>query len=298
MVHQLSHNQSPAPIAIATGAAVAGTEPDDLQVMEALRHRGIEAVHAVWDDPAVDWSRFALVVIRSTWDYPERRDAFLAWANRLHKVLNPLPVLRWNTDKHYLDDLARAGLPVIPSRFVEPHDAFEPPPGPFVIKPAVSCGAKDTARYLDGCSEALAHVSRLHASGRTVLVQPYLADIERAGEVAVLFLGGTYSHSIRRDALLPEPGLADQETVLPLNVRAYEATREERNLAERVMAYFSHDADLLYGRVDLIPGPQGEPLILEVELTEPALFLSFSSGGVERLANAIAMAHADRCSFA
>ena len=192
-----------APVAIATCSEVVGKESDDLRVIEALQRRGVVAVHAVWDDPDVNWSSFALVVIRSTWDYPERRGEFLAWAKQLRTVLNPWPILGWNTDKRYLDDLARVGLPIIPTRFLEPDDTFEPPPHPFVVKPAVSCGARDTARYEAGDeARACEHVRRLQVRGRTVMVQPYLADIEAKGEVAVMFLGGTYSHSIWRGALL------------------------------------------------------------------------------------------------
>jgi glutathione synthase/RimK-type ligase-like ATP-grasp enzyme len=289
---QCFSNPPSAAVAIATCAEVVGRESDDLRVIEALRRRGVAAVHAVWDDSEVDWPAFALVVIRSTWDYPERRGAFLAWAKQLRRVLNPLPILRWNTDKRYLDDLARAGLPVIPTRFLEPADAFEPPPPPFVVKPAVSCGAKDTARY-EAADEASAwdHVRRLQTSGRTVMVQPYLSDIEAKGEVAVLFIGGAYSHSICRGALLIHSGSAESEAALPLNVRGHEATSEELSLAEQVMAQLPGDSSaLLYGRVDLVPGPDGKPLILEVELTEPSLFLDFSKGGVERLADCIVTA--------
>jgi glutathione synthase/RimK-type ligase-like ATP-grasp enzyme len=286
----LSLGQSSSTVAIATCATVAGVEKDDLKVIEALRKRGVEAVHAAWDDPRVDWPSFALVVIRSTWDYPQRHAEFLAWANRLPRVLNPLPILRWNTDKRYLDDLAGAGISVVPTRFLEPGDGFEPPSSPFVVKPAVSCSAKDTARYhADDKTQARDHVRRLQASGRTVMVQPYCSDIEGKGEIAILFIGGAYSHSICRDAVLKHPGLSG--VAIPENVRAYQPKPTELSLAERVMSHIpGGSSSLLYGRVDLIPGLNGEPMVLEVELTEPTLFLEFSKGGVERLADCIASA--------
>lgn len=277
------------PIALATCSQVVGKEKEDLQVIDALRWRGIEATHAAWDDPGVDWSAFALVVIRSTWDYPHCRDRFLAWAGQLRRVLNPLPILKWNTDKRYLNDLARAGVPVIPTRFLEPGVAFESPAASFVVKPAVSCGAQDTARYSAG-DEARArdHVRRLQASGRTVMVQPYLADIDVQGEVAVMFIGEGYSHSIRRGAVLHQAGLPEASAVLPFQVQACEVTPAERRLAEQVMAHVpGGPVGLLYGRVDLVPGPDGAPLLLEVELTEPSLFLEFSQGSVERFADCI-----------
>jgi glutathione synthase/RimK-type ligase-like ATP-grasp enzyme len=283
-----------ATVAIATCSEVAGKVEEDLQVIQALRRLGIEATHAVWNDPRVDWSTFALVVVRSTWDYPDCRDDFLAWAGRLQRVLNPLPILRWNTDKHYLEDLARAGLPVIPTRFLKPGAVFELPTAPFVVKPAISCAGRDTARYqADEGDKAHEHVHRLHAIGRTVMVQPYLADIEAQGEVAVIYIGGRYSHSIRRGALLNRVKLPEASEN-PLDVRVYEATPRERAAAEDVMSHVpGGSAGLLYGRVDLVPGPDGEPLVLELELTEPSLFLGFDQDAVDRLAECIDVALAE-----
>jgi glutathione synthase/RimK-type ligase-like ATP-grasp enzyme len=278
-------------VALATCAEVAGREADDLRVIDALSRRGIAAVHTAWDDPAVDWSSFALVVVRSTWDYPQRRDAFLTWAEALPAVLNPAPILRWNTDKRYLDELAAAGLPVIPTRFLEPSAGFEPPPIPFVIKPAISCSAKDTARYDPGDPAAHEHVQQLQRHGRTVMVQPYLGGIEAEGEVAVAFIGGVYSHAIRRGALLKDGRPSWEGHSLPPDIEEYRATAAERALAERVLGQVpGGPAELLYARVDLVPGPDGAPQVLEVELTEPSLFLGYSHGGADRLADAIGSA--------
>lgn len=281
-----------APVAIASCAGVVGSDPDDLRVIAALRQCGIAAAHAAWDDAAVDWSAFRLVVVRSTWDYPDRCAEFLAWAGKLPRVLNPFPVLRWNTDKRYLDDLAAAGLPVIPTRFLGPSDGFDPPRTPFVVKPAISCGAKDSARYEpDEIARAREHVRRLQAEGRTAMIQPYLTAIDTRGEVALHFIAGAYSHAIHRGALLTPGTPPGDGPGMPHDVTRHEATTAERALAERVLRHVPGGAaGLLYARVDLVPGPDGEPLILEVELTEPALFLAFSDDGAARLAGGIAAA--------
>jgi len=119
-------------------------------------------------------------------------------------------------------------------------------------------------------------------------VQPYLSQIDAAGEVAVMYIGGVYSHSIRRRALLNVGASPDQAASLPLNVQAHEPLPQERALAERVIRHLMTLAtELLYARIDLVPAPSGEPLILEVELTEPSLFLDCSNAGAERLADAI-----------
>jgi glutathione synthase/RimK-type ligase-like ATP-grasp enzyme len=277
-------------VAIATCAQFVGKEKEDLQVIHALGRHGIDCAHVAWDDTTIDWSPYDLVVIRSTWDYPSRREEFLAWATSLTRVLNPLPILKWNTDKRYLSELARAGLPVLPTTFLDPGRSFEVPSKAFVVKPAISCGAVDTARYQGhDTTEAHEHVRRLHASGRTVMIQPYLATIESQGETAVIYIGGHYSHSIRRDAVLQQTGLSPKAVVPLSNVRAHVPTLDERALADQVMAAVpGGSAQLLFARVDMIPGEDGKPLLLELELTEPSLFLEFCDGSAERLADCIA----------
>jgi glutathione synthase/RimK-type ligase-like ATP-grasp enzyme len=274
------------PVVLATCSAVAGREPEDLQVIESLRKQGIEALHVAWDNPDFEWSTVPLTVVRSTWDYPARRTEFLAWADRLPQVLNPASVLRWNTDKHYLSGLADAGFPVIPTRFLERADTFDPPRVPFVIKPAVSCSAKDTTRYdPDDVAMARAHVKRLQAEGRAVMVQPYVSGVVRDGEISLIFLGGEYSHSIRRRAVLASGDSSGED------VRLHAVRPEERTLAEQVTRKIDNlSAELLYARVDLVTGLEGQPMILEVELTEPSLFLAYADGGAERFAGRIASA--------
>src|SRR5579875_3240470 len=98
-------------IALVTARAARGSDGDMPPLLSALHDAGTDAQELDWDDDAIDWSRFDLALLRSTWDYCERLPAFLAWAERVAaqtRLLNPLPVIRWNTDKHYLADLARA----------------------------------------------------------------------------------------------------------------------------------------------------------------------------------------------
>ena len=233
---------------------------------------------AVWNGD-VDWSRYELVVVRSTWDYAERRDGFLAWARSLRRVLNPLAVLEWNTDKErYLTDLAAAGVPVVPTSFVPPGAPFDPPGEPFVAKPSVSAGGRSSARFGAGDGEAARTlVARIHAEGRTAMIQPDLGDVD---ETDLVYIDGAYSHSLRRRVPLPTAG--EREVFyLDEELGPAEATREERRVAERALA--AAPGELLYGRVDLVDGA-----VLELEIAEPSLYLAFGEGAAERLANAIA----------
>ncbi len=263
-------------VALATAAEIPDGDEDFEPLIAALADQGMAAEAAVWDDPAVDWSRFDLVLPRATWDYAERRDAFLAWARSVPRVLNAVDVLEWNTDKQrYLTDLAAAGVPVVPTVFVEPGAALEPPGGPFVVKPSISAGGRSSARFEPGEDDAArALVARIHAAGRTAMVQPFLGEHE---ETALVYVEGAYSHALRRRVPLPAAG--DREVFyLDEELARAEATAEQRAVAEAALP-----GDLLYGRVDLMGG-----LVLELEVAEPSLYLGYGDGAAERFASAVA----------
>ena len=286
-------------IALATASEFPELDEDGPVLVGALASRGARAEPAVWTDPDVDWSAYDLVVIRSTWDYAPRRDEFVAWAHRVAAVTrlaNPAPVIEWNTDKTYLRALAAAGLPVVPTDWLAPGDTFAPPVhGEYVVKPAVSAGSKDTNRYRAGEHDQVAatHAGALLAAGRTVMVQPYLHEVDAAGETAVLFLGGTYSHAIRKGPLLtagmePVAGPYKEEVIQPR-----EPSAREREVAEAVLDALADVAPaprsaLPYARVDLVPGLDGEPTLLELELTEPSMFLGDDGARGERAAGRFA----------
>ncbi len=257
----------------------------------ALRGRSVEAVPVAWDDDGADWDAFDLVVLRSTWDYAERHGEFLDWLDRVPRLANPADVVRWSTDKRYLGELAAAGVPVAPTAYLAPGERLELPPGRFVVKPAVSAGGRHAASYRPEAAGAAAdHVRRLHAAGRTVIVQPYLDGLDTAGETGLVFVGGRYSHAFRKGPLLadrsePATGLYLEEEISPRT-----PSRNELETAERALAALPFAAaDLLYARVDLAPGTDG-PVVLEVELAEPSLYLWCSPEAAERFADAIAAA--------
>ena len=261
-------------VALATCAEIPELEPDDRLLLPALAAHGIDGVPAVWDDGSVDWDAFDLVVLRSTWDYAERRDEFLAWARSLRRVENPVPLLEWNTDKRYLEQLAAAGVPIVPTRFIPPGEPFVPPDGPFVVKPSISAGGRSSARF-EPDQDAEALIRRIHGDGRTAMVQPYVDGEEQA----LVYIGGAYSHSLMRRVPLPQggerAGLYLDEELAP-----GEATAEEREIAEVALA--CAPGKPLYARVDLLGGA-----VLELELTEPSLYFEFGSGSADRLAAAI-----------
>jgi hypothetical protein len=273
-------------VALVTCAQLPQLGEDEPLLLDALRARGVAAEPAVWDAPAIDWHAYDLVVVRSAWDYSARRDEFVAWAHAVPRLLNTAEVIEWNTDKRYLGQLPRA----VSTTFLEPGDSWEPPAGEYVVKPAVSAGSRHTARYRPG-EEGFArkHVAALLAGGRTVMVQPYLGAVDDRGETALLFFAGEYSHSIRKGQML-QPGQAPTGEVIYLEeqISAREPDPAEYVAADTVLAALPWPREqLLYARVDLIPDADGAPRLVELELTEPSLFLSYSPGAPQRLAERV-----------
>lgn len=269
-------------VALATFSGLPGLYDDDRLALPHLAELGIEVTPAGWDDPAVHWASFDLVVVRSTWDYTSRREAFLDWAASVPRLLNPLDVLTWNTDKRYLAELADAGVPTVPTVFVEPGQSFQPPPGEHVVKPTVSANAEDTERFAAG-QDSGRHIRSLLEAGRTVMVQPYQRAVDDAGETAVLFFDGAHSHAARKAPVLV-PDLVHPDDVA---ITAREASPAELAVAAAALAAAPSTESLLYARVDLVPGVDGAPVLMELELTEPCLFLAQSAGAARRFAQAV-----------
>jgi hypothetical protein len=283
-------------VAFATCLDMPDLATDEVATREPLAALGITLEAAAWDDPQIDWSGYDLVVLRSTWNYIRRHEDFVAWARAVPRLANPAEVVAWNTDKQYLRDLAAAGVPVVPTAWIAPDDHWVmPAAGEWVIKPAVSGGSRDTGRYAAADPVhrelAAAHLARLRSSGRLAMVQPYLAAVDVAGETALLFLGGAYSHAVRKGPLLDGPDRGQDDRLFrPEAITAREPSAPERALAQQALAAVPGQPALLYARVDLIPGPDGAPILVELELTEPSLFLDHSDGAPARLADAIAAA--------
>jgi hypothetical protein len=288
-------------VALVTCAELPALEPDDQLVIAPLAALGVRAEAVVWDDPSVDWSAYDLAVLRSPWDYATRRDEFVSWARSVPRLANPADVVAWNTDKHYLAELAASGVPVIPTTFVAPGDSWTPSDieGEYVIKPTISAGSKDTGRYgPEDAEHALAHVQRLCAAGRPTMVQPYLPAVDSYGETALLFFADpadgrlAFSHAIRKGPMLTGPDLGVEGLYKAEAITSRTPTPAEHAVAQAVVAQLP--PGLVYARVDLIPDVAGNPLLVEMELTEPSVFLEQDEAAAGRFAAAIAAATRSR----
>ncbi|MFE7562783.1 RimK family alpha-L-glutamate ligase [Kitasatospora sp. NPDC057500] len=283
-------------VALVTSEAGLELDEDLPAVVAALGERGLAAEPVVWGGAGrTPWESFDLAVVRSTWDYAERLDEFLAWADgtaRATRLWNPAPLIRWNSDKHYLAELARRGVAVVPTRFLEPGSPDGPawPDGPdgVVVKPVVSAGAVDTARYEAGRSgEAARHARALLERGRGVMVQPYLPRVAE-GERALVLFDGEFSHAVRKGPVLTEPGVIDNDRLPHPDVTAHRPTEAEIRTALAALAAVPAARPPLFARVDLVLDAGGAPVVLELELVEPNLFLDTDPLGPGRFADAVA----------
>jgi hypothetical protein len=278
-------------VAFATCAAMADGWEDDLPAARAL-----SADYRVWDDPDVDWNAYDRVVIRSTWDYSGRVEEFVAWAERVgaERLRNPPALVAFNVDKRYLTKLSAS---TVPTRTVAPGEPLPELRGEVVVKPNVSAGARDTGRFSpDTHSLARGLIERIQASGRVALVQPYISSVDTTGESALVFLGGVFSHSLRKRAVLGpdevapttpgELGVAEamlQEDLVTASRCEPEALSFATEVIEEIGERFGTP---LYARVDLLLDVSG-PLLLELEAVEPLLYLELCPGASQRFAEAV-----------
>jgi glutathione synthase/RimK-type ligase-like ATP-grasp enzyme len=279
-------------VALVTWRELPELDPDDRPLAAALRARGLAVAVVAWDDPGFDWRAARLALLRNPWDYYRRRDEFLAWGERVERLTrleNPLAVVRWNTHKGYLVELAGRGAPVVPTALVRRGERFDLArhaaahgwTGGVVVKPAVSADSWETHVVAGGdLATAQAHVARL-AAERDVVVQPFLPAVEDHGERCLVFLDGDYSHAVRKNPITRGGRWAGLPEGTPV-----EADAAERAAAERVLAAAGR-GPLLYARVDLVRDERGEPRLLELELAEPTLFLADAPAGLARLVAAI-----------
>lgn len=283
-------------IALVSARRARGLDEDMPPLLAAFAAAGAAAEIVEWDDPAVEWARFDVALLRSAWDYAERAHEFLAWVQRvatLTELYNPAPVVRWNCDKHYLHELATRSLPVIDTVFAEPggnagavldHFMERHACAELVVKPAIGAGSRDTRRHARAArAQILEHMDALLLAGRSVMLQPYLARVDAEGETALIYIGGNFSHAIRKGPLLPSGAQATAALFAPEEITPRAPGADELAVAGRILAAVPF-GELLYARVDLIRDDAGRPCLLELELTEPSLFFAHARGSAERYA--------------
>jgi len=280
-------------LALATASIYPDIQPDDVHLAFTLEQLGLQPRVCVWNDPDIDWSQFDAVLIRTVWDYFQHYAAFRHWLDRLDQLgvptINDSQLIRWNSDKRYLLDLAERGVAIIPTRLVsarELPDVLAAMQGrQVVIKPTVSGGAWHTLRGVVG-DQALEQAVMELPSELDYLVQPFVEEVVSDGEWSLLYFAGEFSH-----AVIKRPAAGDYRvqgefggSADPIVPSA--ATLAAADHALAAVADIGH-GDHAYVRVDGVIC-EGRFLIMELELIEPFLHLGSHPQAAERLAQHVA----------
>lgn len=286
-------------IAYLTGASWRGQEipegslpelemRDYARILPAAEANGLKLIILRWDDPRA--TSCAAALIRSCWDYTERREAFCAALDAIAQagvaVFNPPALVRWNSQKTYLRDLEALGVRCIATHWAQrAHPAFVARAfegldcAELVLKPQIGAGSRNTIRLRrNGWSGA----DLIGAPEGPVMAQPFLPAIATEGEVSLLYFGGRFSHAVRK---IPPAGgwLANDRRA---EIKAYAPVTDQLELAAQALAAMPMAP--LYARVDLVRDGQDSWALIELEAIEPALYLAHAEQGAQALCAALA----------
>lgn len=290
-------------LALPTCSNLPDWEVDDQALFTALERRGVPYETPIWDDPDVDWSRYDATLIRTTWDYQEKRASFVDWVRRASsqtQLINPPGVVEWNTHKTYLRDLAEHGAVVTPTLWLQAGSDIDLEEAlrtrgwtKAFIKPMVGATARETLRFEAteaGLEEANAHLNRLLPT-EGMMIQPYVSTVETIGEISAIYFGGEFSHGVRK---IPVSGdyrvqedFGAQDVDYPFSSDDLLAVDEVFSALRAVMRDRFPGEELAYGRVDFLRSASGALWLNELELVEPSLFFRRAPESAERLAEVL-----------
>jgi hypothetical protein len=280
-------------IAFLTMDSLAGFVSYDELVRDILSSRAIHVDEISWRANNVEWNQYELVVIRSPWDYQSAWDQFMGVLSQIDasnaRLENCLSVARWNVEKTYLRDLREQGISIVPTTWMmspsvaDLHELFDRfNSDDVVIKPIVGANADDAFWLRRETSAETFQIASETFQGRMALGQPFVRSVTGYGEISLIFFAGQYSHSV-----LKKPKAGD------FRVQEEHGGRIQSVVPEASIIEFAHrtlqtvPGETLYARVDLVFLDDGQPAVMEVELIEPSLYLSYDRQSPVRFADAI-----------
>lgn len=265
---------------------------DDKYVQQALEKRGLTVVRMNWDSPAFDWTETRCAIFRTTWDYFDRFAEFSAWLDTVSKqtqLINPIETIRWNIDKHYLQDLAASGVNIPTTLFIEQGDARTLAQivastnwSTLIVKPAVSGAARHTYKFTREDVKEQEVIFQQLIAEEAMLLQEFQRNILTKGEVALVVVNGEYSHAVLKKAKAGDFRVQDD---FGGSVHDYTPSAEEILFAENAVRHVSPLP--VYARVDIIWDNEDKLCVSELELIEPELWFRKYPQAAELLADAV-----------
>lgn len=285
-------------VAIASCGNLPDWEVDDQALYDALARSGVAFDIVPWDQYGVDWGHYDACLIRTTWDYMERRAEFVEWAQRVASMtmlLNDAGVVAWNTDKTYLRLLESRGTPIADTVWLQAGTSVDV--GEILrekawergfLKPVVGASARETLRFgIDELEDAQVLLSRL-LPNESFMLQPYFEDVETEGEISAIYFDGQLSHAVQKIPVAGDYRVQDDYGASDFPVQLSDTLE---SLAEGALEHgrqaLGMEAPFLYARVDFIPVGDGRHVVNELELVEPSLFLRHSANAAGLLVEAL-----------
>lgn len=260
--------------------------PEHDQLLHYLQNKGLDIQHEEWSDESVDWKKYSCIVFKCPWDYVAKTNLFYQWLDKIKSLdiplLNPADVVKWNSDKHYLQDIANAGQKIIPTKFLERGASFTTADylqqfnaNGIIVKPCISGVSKNTFKITHANGSDEAAINQL-LQNEAMMVQPFMPEVIEEGEWSLLFFNGRFSH-----ALLKTPAKGDfrSQANYGANIERRTPAPGVLESAERYVSTFAKGC--LYARVDGLV-IDNEFMLMELELIDPVLFLSFNAEGYEK----------------
>lgn len=254
---------------------------DYQDLTDALTRNKLDYQIVSWDDMSIDWHQFAAVLIHTPWDYYDNPIKFIKTMEHIASqspVFNSIDIVRWNMDKSYLGDLDRAGIRIIETQYINTAitpDVLAIMPGAnwaegYIFKPTVSAGAADVYLIRSAHDAKRIYDTRYKNNHPTLMIQPFMKEIQEEGEWSFIFFDGEYSHGVLKKPLEGEIGVkhsVKNKEYIP----THDMVSQAKDIYQKVIKLRQDNP--LYTRLDTIKGPDGKLYVMELEQIEPFLYL-------------------------
>ena len=274
------------------GAYASNEVNEDVIVEKLLRELALDFSFEIWSDPKVNWQEYALLLIKSPWDYFDRYAEFKTWCNKIQEIgiptLNTMETILWNSDKWYLKDIQDKGFPIVPTQFLKRNKPLslekyfkEFNTDTLVVKPTVSGGAKNTIKLKQSELKEEEGKIREWLEEEDFMVQPFLKEVAETGEYSYIFFNRNFSHAVLKS---PKKGEFRVQHFFGGEINSITPTESELSYMQQIVDGFAQNT--LYARVDGV-WKEGVFYLMELELIEPYLFLFTSEKANENYKKAI-----------
>jgi glutathione synthase/RimK-type ligase-like ATP-grasp enzyme len=252
---------------------------EDSELLFFLQQKGLQIDAVIWNDDTINWKNYDIILIKSPWDYHEKILSFYSWLENIKslgiRMLNPIDIIKWNSNKRYLDDIFKAGLPVIPSIYLDKGTQIPTDNSLFsqlntdkiVVKPCISAGANNTIIVDEVTIVQQSDAINLLLSEDEYIVQPFVKEISE-GEWSFIFFNRQYSHCALK---VPKQGDFRVQHHHGGSILYPDPKPQHIQQAEKYVQKFAKGT--LYARVDAVV-IDDTLFLMEIELIEPYLFLN------------------------